>query len=105
MLITKENTGLTQRDLDAIEKIFDSCAAVKEVWIFGSRAKGSYKPGSDIDLAIMNSGIELQDLLFLQGKFESSSLPYKLDVVNYQALKNKELKEHIERVGKPFYKK
>ena len=105
MITTKENTGLTERDLDTIEKVFDSCANVKEVWIFGSRAKGNYKPGSDIDLAIMNSGIELQDLLFLQDKFESSSLPYKLDVVNYRALKNEQMKEHIERVGKPFYKK
>ncbi len=105
MITTKENTGLTERDLDTIEKVFDSCANVREVWIFGSRAKGNYKPGSDIDLAIMNSGIALQDLLFLQGKFESSSLPYKLDVVNYQALKNEQLKEHIDRVGKPFYKK
>lgn len=99
-----ENTfGLTDRDLETISVIFKKHPAVKEVWLFGSRAKGNHSPGSDIDLAIMNEGVCDQEMSQLKAAFVESLLPYFVDLVNYPSLKHQPLKEHIDRVGKMIY--
>ncbi len=97
--------GLTTRDLQTIANIFRKHPAVHEVYVFGSRAKGSYQPGSDIDLAIMNEGVNAQELSRMRAAFEDSLLPYFVDLVNFPALKHTELKAHIQRVGKVIYSK
>ncbi len=97
--------GLTIRDMETIVDIFKKHPAVHEVHVFGSRAKGSYQPGSDIDLAIMNEGVNTQELSRMRAAFEDSLLPYFVDLVNFPQLKHAELKEHIQRVGKVIYSK
>ena len=52
------NHGLSKRDLDEISEILKSFPEIEEAVLFGSRAKGNYKPGSDIDIAIKGSAIE-----------------------------------------------
>lgn len=72
--------------------------------MFGSRAKGNYKKGSDIDLAI--KGKRCSDLMAIniQGYFnEELPIPYYVDVVYYDGLEHRELKAHIDRVGKNFF--
>lgn len=95
--------GLTIRDMETIVDIFKKHPAVHEVHVFGSRAKGSYQPGSDIDLAIMNEGVNTQELSRMRAAFEDSLLPYFVDLVNFPQLKHTELKAHIQRVGKIIY--
>ena len=73
------------------------------VHIFGSRANGTSKPGSDIDLAIMNKGINSKTLLKLKSDFEESSLPYKVDLVDFHTLTNQDFIEHIKQAGTIFY--
>lgn len=78
--------------------ILSAFADVREVILFGSRAKGNYKPGSDIDIAV--KGTVTKDVQAqLLTAFEESLLPYFVDVVVYDRLRNEALREHIDRVG------
>jgi len=97
--------GLHQDIVQRIQYIFASTTKVDEVVLFGSRAKGNYKPGSDIDLAVKGNGLRFDDILSLNVKLDSLDLPYKIDVVNYQTIKDQAVLEHINRVGITFYKK
>ena len=103
MLTNNLQFGLNERDIDTLFTILSQYTAVTKVNIFGSRAKGTHKPSSDIDLAIMNEGITDQMVLHLNAAFGESTLPYKVDLVNYPTLTHADLKEHIERAGLPFY--
>lgn len=103
-MITPSAFGITQTQYNTILSIFSSFADIEEVRIFGSRAKGTHKPNSDIDLAIMNT-ISLQTLVHLTNAFEESDIPYKIDLVAYHESIPEALREHIDRVGKPFWSK
>ena len=102
-LVTK--TGLKERDIQTIKAIFQQYPVVTKVYLFGSRAMGNYKKGSDIDFAIMNEGERETIISKIKGEFEDSSLPYFVDLVNYPGISHTGLREHIERVGIEFYSK
>lgn len=71
---------------------------MREAVLFGSRAKGNYKKGSDIDIAVKGP-VEKDALAQLIMAFDESLLPYFVDVVVYANLENEALREHIDRVG------
>lgn len=98
-------TGLTKRDVKTLTILLNKYSTIKVVYIFGSRAKGNYHKGSDIDLAIMNEGVHNSDLVRLKSDLEESNLPYSVDIINFSELTNKDLIEHINKIGKPFYSK
>ena len=98
-----DNYGLNQRDMQTISSILSKYDEVKNVLIFGSRAKGQYHSGSDIDIAIVDKNICYQTVRKIKSEFSDSSLPYNVDLVNFATLTNEDLKNHILRVGKPFY--
>lgn len=92
--------GLRKDDLDYILKAIVKLPEIEKAVIFGSRAKGNYKPGSDIDLAIYGDKITFDTISALKTMLEEEGpLPYFFDVVDYTHLSHKELKEHIDRVG------
>jgi predicted nucleotidyltransferase len=95
--------GLSVRDMATIISVLKSHTEIKHVLIFGSRAKGNYHPGSDIDLAIMNSNVSPNTLGKIQDEFKESNLPYFVDLVDFTTLNHDDLKDHIMRVGKEFY--
>ncbi|HBK33366.1 nucleotidyltransferase domain-containing protein [Limibacterium fermenti] len=95
--------GLSRRDRQTIASIFNKHRGVEHVLIFGSRAKGVFHAGSDIDLAITGSDISHEVVRRIKNDFNESSLPYNVDVINFSTLDNADLKEHILRVGKPVY--
>lgn len=97
------NSGLTISDIATITKIFEKYPEVISVVLFGSRAKGTYKPASDIDLAIMNIGVPTAIIAKIKGELEETNLAYFVDLIDYTSLAHEELKEHIDRVGVPFY--
>ena len=97
-----ENTGLSLQNMKAIQDVFLKFPKVKEVVLYGSRAKGNYHNGSDIDLSIMNSDIEFSYLLKIENSLDNIMLPYKIDLSFFPNIKNRELKDHIERVGIPL---
>lgn len=95
--------GLTQRDVQTLSEIFRKFPEIKIVYLYGSRAIGTYKQGSDIDLAIMNEDVSEKVIRAVKAEVEDSSLPYFVDITNFPMLTHKELAEHIQRVGIPFY--
>ena len=97
--------GLSERDMAEIFRILQSQPEIARVHIFGSRAKGTYHSGSDIDLAIMNEGAGFAVIQRLSEQFSESSLPFVVDLVDYTQLSHAEFKEHIDRVGKLFFER
>jgi len=86
--------GLKENELKEIKEILKR-ENVKTAIIFGSRAKGNFKKGSDVDLAIIGDERKISYILN-----EETFLPYFFDVVNLDKISNKNLLSHIKRVGK-----
>ena len=97
--------GLTERDMQTLTGILQKYPEVKSVYLFGSRAKGTHKQGSDIDLAVVNEGGSDKTLRAIKADFEESSLPYNVDVASLATVEHRELKEHIDRMGVAIYEK
>jgi predicted nucleotidyltransferase len=77
---------------------------IVEVVLFGSRAKGNYKPGSDVDLAVKGDRVTHRTLAHLADRLnEETPLPYLFDVVHYDGLDDQAIVEHIDRVGVLIY--
>ncbi|MBY0245622.1 MAG: nucleotidyltransferase domain-containing protein [Sphingobacteriaceae bacterium] len=97
--------GLKNGDLAIIVNILRQYPEIETAIIFGSRAKGNYKNGSDIDIALKGniSFRNIADCKFMLD--EETILPYMFDVLDYNTLKNEELKQHIDRVGVVFYER
>ncbi|GEL11502.1 Nucleotidyltransferase domain-containing protein [Flavobacterium glycines] len=96
--------GIYPKSYQEILVIFEDCLSIDEVVIYGSRAKGNYREGSDIDITLKGD-VTKEDLNKLWHKLDDSFIPYKFDISIYKDLKSQSLIEHIERVGKTFYKR
>ncbi|GAB3169446.1 nucleotidyltransferase domain-containing protein [Telluribacter humicola] len=99
------NYGLPFEELEAIKNVFRNAPEVEEVILFGSRAKGNFHPGSDIDLAAIGAGLTFDHYLSLLVALDELELLYNIDVVNYNTIKNKELLDHIHRIGITIYQR
>src|SRR5450759_1848541 len=95
--------GLTDKIIADIEQVFETNSKIDKAYIFGSRAKGNFKDGSDIDVAIKGNELTFKDILHCTGKLEELNLPYRIDLLDYDKIKEPALKEHIDRVGIEFY--
>ncbi len=94
------NCGLTEQDLLAITKVFADSSQIEEARLFGSRAKGNFKTGSDVDIALKGNKLTAEIVNHISYLLnEESLMPYKFDIVNYQTINNSDLLEHIDRVG------
>lgn len=97
--------GLNDRTIARIIAVFERHSKVEEVILYGSRAKGTHKPGSDVDFTVKGDGLNLHELNSISLALDELLLPYTFDLSIYDQIKNDELLDHIERVGKIFYKK
>jgi uncharacterized protein len=97
--------GLKQENIEAINAVFAQYPAIEKVLIYGSRAKGDYRNGSDIDLVIVESGLSFSEQMEIETRIDDLLLPYKIDLVRQRQVSNPDLLEHISRVGKTFYQK
>ena len=86
--------GLDKQDWETVRCVLEKTHTKKAI-LFGSRAKGNYRKGSDVDLAIEGDERWVSYLLN-----EETNLPYAFDVLNLQKISNRALMEHIKRVGK-----
>lgn len=84
---------------EKILNIFKEFDKIEKVILYDSRAKGTSKIGSDIDLALVGKGITFKDLCRMSARLEDLDLPNKIDLVEFNSITNPELKFHIERVG------
>jgi len=96
------NFGLPENTVNELLDYFKSVPQIEKVVIFGSRAKGTYKNGSDIDFAIW-SGENISSRI--SGELDELPTPYKFDVVDYKTLTHENMKNSIDNYGVVFYKK
>ena len=96
--------GLSDSVIEKILNVLKSHPNIQEAIIFGSRAIGNYREGSDIDITLKGN-ISFDNLLRIENEIENEMLPYKFDVSLFEKLENKKLLEHINNIGKVFYKK
>ena len=93
--------GLDEEVIKKLNTIFKNYN-IQKVIIFGSRAKGNYKKYSDIDLAFIGN-IDFNTKLEILEKIDDLLLPYEVDLIDFNKIKNLELKNHIKRVGKEIF--
>lgn len=92
--------GFSEAILLSIVNVFNELEKVYRVRIFGSRALGCYKFGSDIDLAVEGQDLDISYILGIRLKLEDLMMPYRFDIVNFNDLDySDKIKEHIEQVG------
>ncbi len=95
--------GLMRTEIAAMQSIFRSFPKLREVVLYGSRAKGNHRPGSDIDLTLKGDRIDYPDLVKIENALDELSLPYTIDLSIYREIKNPDLIDHIYRTGIVFY--
>ncbi|PIU40660.1 MAG: DNA polymerase III subunit beta [Candidatus Omnitrophica bacterium CG07_land_8_20_14_0_80_50_8] len=97
--------GLSGKELNAITLILRKFPDVQEAVLFGSRAMGTFKPGSDVDIALKGR-IALQAVARIKALLEEESpMPYTFDVVDYHTIETPAFKEHIDKHGQSIYKR
>ena len=97
--------GLSEKTIQKIHGIFAAHPQVEKAVIFGSRAKGNYKNGSDIDLTLHGKDLTLKIQHKIANELDDLLLPYKIDLSIFDQISNPEFVDHILRVGVVFYKK
>lgn len=97
------NFGLDSLTISKIQTVFENYPSVKEVIIYGSRAKGNYREGSDIDITLKGEGLDYRLLSSIEQRIDELNTPYLFDISIYKELKSESLMDHIDRVGKVFY--
>ena len=95
--------GLSDTVIKELQDVFRRHANIRKVLIFGSRSKGNYREGSDIDLALIGNGIDYRRLLEILGEIDDLELLYSVDLLDYQKKKGTPIGDHIDRVGQVFY--
>ena len=91
--------GIAVEALDSIIKTIRRQDKVKKLILFGSRAKNNFRKGSDIDIAIIADELSLSELNQIRVDLSELLLPYKVDVIDYRTISNKDIIEHINKVG------
>ena len=97
--------GLKGSTLKRIIDIFANYSKIEKVLLYGSRAKGNYKEGSDIDLALIGEEISIRDLNRILLELDELYLPYSFDLVIFDRIENNDLIDHINRVGIIIYQR
>lgn len=105
MINQKSNIGIEEEDIEQIIKVFIDNDKIAKAILFGSRAKGNFQPGSDIDIALFGENLTINDVIDLKIAFDELDFPYKVDFVIYDRIKELSLKEHINRVGLPLFER
>jgi uncharacterized protein len=99
------NHGLSADTVVKIHSIFSRFPGIDKAILYGSRAKGNYKTGSDIDLTLMGKELTLGLLGDIAEQLDDLLLPYTIDLSLYTSLGHVKLQQHIDRVGVVFYQR
>jgi uncharacterized protein len=99
-----EKFGLYERSYNDILEYFKTKPKINMIKVYGSRAKGNWEKGSDIDFAVFGN-LTFNEISRIKTDLYNLPTPYKFDVTHYETLDHEALKEHIDRVGIIFYEK
>ena len=97
--------GLKEEAIEAVNGVFRSHPAIQRAILYGSRAKGNFKTGSDIDLTLEGDGICFEELAKVEQELDDLLLPYTFDLSVLRQLTHPGLLDHIRRVGVTFYQR
>lgn len=97
--------GLSNEIIQGLCEVFQSQPNIRKVILFGSRAKGNYTTGSDIDLAVQADGLSFRQLMDINARIEDLGLLYKVDVILYDKVAGTPIGEHIDRVGRVLFQR
>lgn len=95
--------GLAERHWVDFERIFSRYPKIEQVLIFGSRAKGTAKPWSDFDLAVIAPTLSDSEFSRLWNEIEDLPLVFKVDLLHWDRLPQDRLREKVLLEGRPFY--
>ncbi len=101
----KSTHGISDSDLNDILTALQKNKNITEVILFGSRAKGTFSIGSDIDLALKGPNLGLSDLNDAKIEIDKLLIPNKIDLIIYNRITDPDLTEHINRVGIVLFKR
>ena len=96
--------GIPWEQIEAMLIQFSLHPNVEEVLIFGSRSKGTYHSGSDIDLALVGDHLKLDEIFQIKIELEALAFPLGYDLFLYNKISDREIVEQIKMEGKLFYK-
>lgn len=104
-LVEEARFGLSGATLGRVKRVFAAHPGIEKAVLYGSRAKGTHGPGSDIDLVLCGEGLTVGDLLTIDLALDELLLPYKIDLALYHKIDSRDLLDHIARVGKVVYER
>jgi len=102
-VVSLSSYGLAEKTIQAVKRVFSKYENIEEAVLYGSRAKGNYSPGSDIDITLKGREINLHQLNKINIELDDLLLPYTFDISIFDHISNPDLIEHIGRVGMTFY--
>ncbi len=95
--------GLSPIAIARIQEVLARFQNIDKAVVYGSRALGTYKTGSDIDLTLYGNTLTIQNLAAISSELDDLLLPYTIDLSLFSMLNNTDLREHIARAGQVFY--
>jgi predicted nucleotidyltransferase len=97
--------GLSRQTVERIQDVLAHHPEVVRAVLFGSRAKGTARLGSDIDLALYGEGLDWRVLGRIEDELDDLLLPYGFSLLHHDTRTDCEVAAHIARVGIPFYQR
>lgn len=100
-----EHSGLPKEAIHSINRVFSKYTEVESVLMYGSRAMGTHKPASDIDLALKGESLDLSLQTKIEHDLDDLLLPQRFDISIFHKLSNPDLVDHINKAGLEIYKR
>lgn len=95
--------GLPAAAIASLQRVLAQHAGIRQAIVYGSRAKGNYRPGSDIDLTLDAPTLAFGEFLRIDQDLDDLMLPYRIDLSLLTQIDNPDLRSHIARVGKVLW--
>lgn len=97
--------GLPEQAIQEIQAALALYPEVEKAILYGSRAMGTFKPGSDIDLTLIGENLTHNLMLGIMFDLDDLLLPWMIDLSIFDSIDHPELREHIDRVGQTLYER
>jgi predicted nucleotidyltransferase len=97
--------GLNTATVEKIVGVLALFPAVEEAVLFGSRAKGTHKLGSDIDLSLVGEALDWRTVGRIYDALDDQLLPYRFSLILFDQNTDPDVAAHIKRVGVPLYRR
>ena len=95
--------GLEESTINKIIAVFAKYTQIEKILLYGSRAKGNYRNGSDIDLTLIGDQLNYSQLSSIESDIDDLFLPYSFDISIFKDIDNPDLVDHINRIGVVLY--